>query len=150
MPTPLILIDGFSLVFRAYHALSRTGMQSATGEPTFAVFAFANILVSLLEKHNPDAIAVAFDTREPTFRHEMYKEYKANRDAFPEDLVPQVERIKAIIDLMGIAQVELPGYEADDIVGTIAHREAKAGHEVLCVTSDKDYFQLVEHSAATV
>lgn len=146
MPTPLILIDGFSLVFRAYHALSRTEMQSATGEPTFAVFAFANILVSLLDKHKPDAIAVAFDTREPTFRHVMYKEYKANRDAFPEDLVPQVERIKAMIDLMGIAQVELPGFEADDIVGTIAHRESKAGNEVLCVTSDKDYFQLVDEN----
>lgn len=143
MPGPLILIDGFSLVFRAYHALSRTGMQSPAGEPTFAVFAFANILTSLLDKHKPDAIAVVFDTKEPTFRHVMYPEYKAHRDAFPDDLVPQIGRIKELIRLMGLEQVEMPGFEADDIIGTIAARESQDGHEILCVTSDKDYFQLV-------
>lgn len=143
MPGPLILIDGFSLVFRAYHALQRTGMKSATGEPTFAVFAFANILTSLLEKHDPDAIAVVFDTAQPTFRHELYPEYKAHRDAFPDDLVPQLARIKSLITAMGLEQVELPGFEADDIIGTIARRESHDGHQILCVTSDKDYFQLV-------
>ncbi len=143
MPGPLILIDGFSLVFRAYHALQRTGMQSATGEPTFAVFAFANILTSLLDKHDPDAIAVVFDTPQPTFRHELYPEYKAHRDAFPDDLVPQIGRIKAMITAMGLEQVEMPGFEADDIIGTIAARESQDGHDILCVTSDKDYFQLV-------
>lgn len=141
---PLILIDGMSLVFRAYHALLRTGMQSSSGEPTFAVFAFANILTSLLDKHNPDAIAVIFDTPEPTFRHVLYDQYKAHRDAFPEDLVPQLQRIKQMIGLMGLEMVEMPGFEADDIVGTICKREGNVdGHEVLCVTSDKDYFQLV-------
>jgi DNA polymerase-1 len=143
MLQPLILIDGMSLVFRAYHALQRTGMKSQTGEPSFAVFAFANILTSLLDKHNPDAIAVVFDTKEPTFRHIMYPEYKAHRDAFPEDLVPQLGRIKELIGLMGLECVELPGFEADDIIGTIARRESADGHDVLCVTSDKDYFQLV-------
>jgi DNA polymerase-1 len=143
MPGPLILIDGFSLVFRAYHALQRTGMKSATGEPTFAVFAFANILTSLLDKHDPDAIAVVFDTAQPTFRHELYPEYKAHRDAFPDDLVPQLARIKSLITAMGLEQVELPGFEADDIIGTIARRESQDGHQILCVTSDKDYFQLV-------
>ncbi|MGA0045262.1 MAG: DNA polymerase I [Candidatus Kapaibacteriota bacterium] len=143
MPGPLILIDGFSLVFRAYHALQRTGMKSATGEPTFAVFAFANILTSLLDKHDPDAIAVVFDTAQPTFRHELYPEYKAHRDAFPDDLVPQLARIKSLITAMGLEQVELPGFEADDIIGTIARRESHDGHKILCVTSDKDYFQLV-------
>ena len=140
---PLILIDGMSLVFRAYHALQRTGMQSPTGEPTFAVFAFANILTSLLDRHDPDAIAVVFDTPEPTFRHVLYDQYKAHRDAFPEDLVPQLERIKQLIGLMGLETVEMPGFEADDIVGTICRRESNDGHEILCVTSDKDYFQLV-------
>lgn len=140
---PLILIDGMSLVFRAYHALQRTGMQSPSGEPTFAVFAFANILTSLLDKHNPDAIAVVFDTPEPTFRHVMYDQYKAHRDAFPEDLVPQLARIKELISLMGLEMVEMPGFEADDIIGTICKRESNDGHEILCVTSDKDYFQLV-------
>lgn len=141
---PLILVDGMSLVFRAYHALLRTGMKNGEGEPTFAVFAFVNILTSLLEKHDPEAIAVVFDTKEPTFRHELYPEYKAHRDAFPEDLVPQLGRIKEVIDLMGLERVEMPGFEADDIIGTIARREAANGREVLCLTSDKDYFQLVD------
>lgn len=140
---PLILVDGFSLVFRAYHALRNSGMESANGEPTFAVLAFANILTSLLDRHNPDAIAVVFDTAQPTFRHQLYDQYKANRDAFPEDLVPQLARIKKLISLMGLEQVEMPGYEADDIIGTIAARESQDGHEILCLTSDKDYFQLV-------
>lgn len=140
---PLILIDGMSLVFRAYHALQRTGMQSPSGEPTFAVFAFANILMSLLDRHHPDAIAVVFDTPEPTFRHLMYDQYKAHRDAFPEDLVPQLARIKELIALLGLEMVEMPGFEADDIIGTICRRESHDGHEILCVTSDKDYFQLV-------
>ena len=143
MARPIILIDGFSLVFRAYHALSRTGMQTPTGEPTFAVFAFANILIGLLDKQKPEAMAVVFDTSAPTFRHEVFDQYKANRDAFPDDLVPQMSRIKALIDLMGLPRIELPGYEADDLIGTISKRESNDGHEVLCVTSDKDYFQLV-------
>lgn len=143
MARPIILIDGFSLVFRAYHALARTGMQTPTGEPTFAVFAFANILIGLIDKQKPEAMAVVFDTSAPTFRHEVFDQYKANRDAFPDDLVPQMSRIKALIDLMGLPRIELPGFEADDLIGTIAKRESEDGHEVLCVTSDKDYFQLV-------
>lgn len=143
MQKPVILIDGMSLVFRAYHGLSRTGMKTATGEPTFAVFAFANILVALLEQYQPDEVAVVFDTEEPTFRHELYPSYKAHRDAFPDDLVSQLERIKEFIDILGIRRVQLPGFEADDIIGTIARREEALGNDVLCVTSDKDYFQLV-------
>ncbi|MCO6465663.1 MAG: DNA polymerase I [Bradyrhizobiaceae bacterium] len=143
MARPIILIDGFSLVFRAYHAMSRTGMQTPTGEPTFAVFAFANILAGILDKQQPENIAVAFDTSAPTFRHEEYDQYKANRDAFPEDLVPQLARIKTLIDALGIRRLEMPGYEADDVIGTLARRESEAGNTVLCVTSDKDYFQLV-------
>ena len=142
---PLILIDGMSLVFRAYHALQRTGMQSPSGEPSFAVFAFANILTSLLDRHTPDAIAVVFDTPEPTFRHELYDQYKAHRDAFPEDLVPQLARIKSMITMLGLEMVEMPGFEADDIIGTICKRESNDGHDILCVTSDKDYFQLVNN-----
>ena len=143
MPGPIILIDAMALVFRAYHALQRTSMQSNTGEPTFAVFAFANMLTSLLDKHDPDAIAVVFDTKEPTFRHVLYDQYKAHRDAFPDDLVPQLGRIKELITLMGLERIEMPGFEADDIIGTIASRESVDGHDILCVTSDKDYFQLV-------
>lgn len=139
----LYLIDGMSVVFRAYHAMSRSGLQSPSGEPTFAVFAFANILTTLLEKENPEHLAVVFDTREPTFRHEKYPEYKANRDEFPEDLEPQLERIKELIDYLKIPRIEKPGFEADDIIGTLADRASKQGIEVACLTNDKDYYQLI-------
>lgn len=143
MKQPVILIDGFSLVFRAYHALLYTGMQTHTGEPTFAVLSFANMISYLLETYKPEAIAVAFDTAAPTFRHEAFPEYKAHRDAFPDDLVPQLARIKTFLDLLGIPRIEMQGYEADDVIGTLAVQQADQGNSVLCVTSDKDYFQLV-------
>lgn len=139
----LYLIDTMGLVFRAYHAMSRMDLKTASGEPTSAVFGFANIVTALLEREKPEYIAAVFDTKEPTFRHEKYTAYKANRQAFPEDLEPQLARIKEFIDLIGIRRVELPGYEADDIVGTLARTAAAAGAEVFCITSDKDYFQLV-------
>lgn len=139
----LYLIDGMSVVFRAYHAMSRSGLKSPSGEPTFAVFAFANILTSMLEKEAPEHIVVAFDRKEPTFRHLRYPLYKANRDAFPEDLVPQLQRIKELIHLLGIRQIELAGFEADDIIGTLTTTASQHKIEVACLTSDKDYYQLV-------
>jgi DNA polymerase-1 len=143
----IYLIDGMSVVFRAYHAMSRSTLKSSiTQEPTFAVFAFANILASLLESEKPEYIAVAFDTREPTFRHEIFKEYKANREAFPEDLVPQLERIKQLLDALKIKRIEIPGLEADDVIGTLARKLASQGWKVICITNDKDYFQLVDEN----
>lgn len=139
----IFLIDSMGLVFRAYHALSRMGLQTPSGEPTSAVYGFASILGSLLEREQPDYIVAVFDTKEPTFRHTLYDQYKANRQAFPEELVPQLGRIKELIDALGIRRIELPGFEADDIVGTLARMGAEQGMEVLCITSDKDYFQLV-------
>ena len=139
----LYLIDGMSLVFRAYHAMSRSQLKSASGELTFAVFGFSNIMTSLLEKENPECIAVVFDTAEPTFRHIKYPDYKANRDEFPEDLVPQLARIKELLDLMSIRRIEAPGFEADDIIGTLSKNASDAGREVRCITSDKDFYQLV-------
>ena len=126
-----------SLVFRAYHAMSSSNLKSPDGEPTSAVFAFANIITSLLEKENPEKLAVVFD------RSELYPEYKANREAFPEDLVPQLARIKELLDYLSIPRIELPGFEADDIIGTLSNRAAKEGSEVVCLTSDKDFYQLV-------
>lgn len=140
----LYLIDGMSLVFRAYHALTGANLKSPDGEPTSAVFAFTNILTSLLDKEKPEFIAVVFDTRFPTFRHEKYPLYKANRDAFPDDLVPQLARIKELITLLGIKQIEMPGFEADDLIGTLAKTASEKNIEVACVTNDKDYYQLVD------
>jgi DNA polymerase-1 len=132
-----------SLVFRAYHAMQRSGLKNSKGEPTFALFAFVNILTTLLEKEKPENIAVVFDRAEPTFRHNIYKEYKANRAAFPEDLVPQLARIKQFLDLIAIPRVEKAGFEADDIIGTFSKVAAEQKIETACLTNDKDYYQLV-------
>ncbi|MFN8358385.1 MAG: DNA polymerase I [Candidatus Kapaibacterium sp.] len=139
----IYLIDSMGLVFRAFHALSKMGLKTPDGEPTSAVFGFANIIGSLLDREKPEYIAAVFDTKEPTFRHTLYEQYKANRLAFPEELIPQLPRIKQLIDALGILRIEMPGYEADDIVGTMARLAAEQGMEVCCITSDKDYFQLV-------
>lgn len=139
----IYLVDGMSLVFRAYHAMQRTNLRSPSGEPTFALFGFTNILTSLLEKEKPEYLAVVFDTAEPTFRHELFDDYKANRDAFPDDLAPQLPKIKELLDALNIPRIELDGYEADDIIGTISVKEAAKGNEIICLTNDKDYYQLV-------
>ena len=138
----LYLIDGMSLVFRAYHAMINSNLSSPSGEPTYAVFGFINIITSLIENHNPENLVVAFDTSAPTFRHLKFESYKANRDEFPEPLVPQLLRIKEFLTLAGITQIEKPGFEADDIIGTLAKK--MTDYEVFCITSDKDYYQLVD------
>jgi DNA polymerase-1 len=139
----LYLIDGMSLVFRAYHAMSNSGLKTPDGEPSFAVFAFVNIITNLLNKEEPEYISVVFDTAEPTFRHQKYEKYKANRLAFPEDLIPQMPKIKEFLDLISIKRIELPGWEADDIIGTLANKTSAQGIDVVCLTNDKDYYQLV-------
>ncbi|MDD3124582.1 MAG: DNA polymerase I [Candidatus Kapabacteria bacterium] len=138
----LFLIDGMGLVFRAYHAMLASNLQSPSGEPTSAVFGFINQLQTLLKEADPKNIVVAFDSHEPTFRHKIYKEYKANRDTFPEQLVPQLKRIKEFLDIVGIYRIQIPGYEADDIIGSIAKQYKD--YFIYCVTSDKDYYQLVD------
>ncbi|MEO5931025.1 MAG: DNA polymerase I [Candidatus Kapaibacterium sp.] len=139
----LFLIDGMAILFRGYFALLSTPLTSRNGEPTGGTYAFCTALVRLLEQHRPDLIAVAWDSREPTFRHVQFAEYKANRAAFPEELGPQLERVKQIVGLYHIPCLEAPGYEADDIIGTLARRAESEGYEVFCVTPDKDFFQLV-------
>lgn len=139
-----ILVDGMSMVFRAYHAMIKSGLKNKKGEPTGAIFGFSNIITALIEKENPERMAVVFDTSEPTFRDDLYSEYKANRAEFPEDLAPQLLRIKELIKLMGIPQIESHGYEADDIIGTLAKESSAKGIEVYCLTADKDFYQLVD------
>ncbi|MGA1307399.1 MAG: DNA polymerase I [Candidatus Kapaibacteriota bacterium] len=143
MPTALF-IDSMGLVFRAYHAMSKSGFKAPNGEPTGAVFGFANIITALLDMEKPDFIAAAFDTSAPTFRHDKYDGYKAHRDEFPEELIPQMPRIKDFLRHIGIPVLELPGFEADDIIGTLAKQAGALGYDVRCLTSDKDYFQLVD------
>jgi len=144
----LILVDGMSLVFRAYHAMSKSNLSNGLGEPTFAIFGFTNMITSLIEKEEPKRLAVVFDTSEPTFRHDLYPEYKANRTEPPEDFGPQLARIKEMLLLMGIPQIEKHGFEADDIIGTLAYQATLAGEDTFCLTSDKDFFQLVSEHVA--
>ncbi|HVK39969.1 MAG TPA: DNA polymerase I [Candidatus Kapabacteria bacterium] len=139
----LFLIDGMAILFRSFYAMYASHLTSKSGEPTGATFGFASALVRIIDKHKPDLIAVAWDTAEPTFRHEQFTAYKANRAEFPEELVPQLERVKEVIGLYHIPQLEIPGYEADDVIGALACRAADDGYMVYCVTPDKDYLQLV-------
>ncbi|MDC1068995.1 DNA polymerase I, partial [Candidatus Kapabacteria bacterium] len=140
----IYLIDAMSMVFRAFHAMYNSNLSAPDGTPTGAIFGFTNIITKLLEIEKPENIAVVFDTMAPTFRVDMYPEYKANRSDFPEELIPQVPKIKEILDLMGIPRVELDTYEADDIIGTLAKQASKEKIKSFCVTNDKDFMQLVD------
>jgi len=140
------LIDGMSVVFRAYHAMINSNLKNRDGETTGAIFAFVNILTTLLEREKPEFLSIVFDTEQPTFRHEIYPLYKANRAEFPEELAPQLIKIKKFISLIGISQIEFPGFEADDIIGTLAKKFSNDNISTYCITNDKDYYQLVDNN----
>ena len=135
----LYLLDTFAFIFRSYFANPRLKNGAA--------YTFARIALQLLEKHKPTHIAAVFDTPEPTFRHEIYPDYKANRDAMPEDLRPQIPLIRQLIEAMNIPIVELHGFEADDVMGTLARRAAADGLGAVIVSPDKDLLQLVDDAA---
>ncbi|MBL1123496.1 MAG: DNA polymerase I [Ignavibacteriota bacterium] len=138
-----VIVDAMAMAYRAYFAFINRPLTTKSGEPTSAVFGFMNQLVKVLEDHKPDYIAVASDSKEKTFRHEIYKEYKATREAMPEDMIPQIGRIKEIVELLNIPLYIKPGYEADDIIGTAVRLAEKKGMISYAVTPDKDYMQLV-------
>lgn len=140
---PLLLVDGNSLTYRAFFALP-TDLATASGQVTNAVFGFTSMLVNLMRDHGDDRIAVAFDRPEPTFRHERAEAYKANREAAPDILRQQIGLVREVVETLGIRVLELPGYEADDIIATLATRARDAGTEVIIVTGDRDVYQLVE------
>ncbi len=142
----LFLIDGSALFYRAYFAFIKRPLINSKGENTSATFGFIHSLLKIYREENPDYLAVIFDTKEPTFRHEMYKEYKANREAMPDDLVYQLPRIRKAVEVMNIAHYELAGFEADDIIGTYARRGGESGLDVYIATNDKDCFQLVNEN----
>ena len=139
-----MLLDAYALIFRAYYGLIRSPRINSKGQNTSAAFGFINTLEELIRKENPDFVAVAFDPPGGTFRHEQFPEYKATRDETPEDIRWAVPVIKDFLTAYGIKMVEVPRYEADDVIGTLAHRGAKDGLEVVMVTPDKDYAQLVQ------
>ncbi len=142
MPT-LMLIDGNSLTYRAFHALPQD-LGTASGQITNAVFGFTSMLINLIRDHQPDGVAVAFDRPEPTFRHEQVETYKANRSAAPDILKQQMGLVREVLDALNLRQLEQVGVEADDILATLATRAAADGIDVLLVTGDRDSYQLVE------
>jgi len=143
MAKKLYLLDALALIYRAYYALIRTPRITSTGINTNAQFGFTNTLLEIIKKENPTHIAVCFDTHAPTERHIDFTDYKANREAAPEDLLSSLPHIKAIIEGFNIPVVECDGYEADDVIGTLAWQAADLGYEVYMVTPDKDYGQLL-------
>lgn len=140
----LFLLDAFALIYRAYFAFSKNPRINSKGLNTSAIMGFANTLMEVLEKQKPDYISVVFDSSGPTFRHEMFSEYKAHREEMPEDIRKAVPIIKQLIDEFNIHRCEISGYEADDIVGTLAHQAVADDLEVYMMTPDKDYAQLVK------
>ncbi|MES1159527.1 MAG: 5'-3' exonuclease H3TH domain-containing protein, partial [Bacteroidota bacterium] len=143
MEKKLFLLDAMALIFRAYYALINSPRITTKGRNTNAQFGFTNALVDLINNQHPSHMAVCFDTHAPTERHTDFADYKANRQETPEDILSAVDDIKAIIKGFNIPCMELDGYEADDVIGTLSQQAAAAGYEVYMVTPDKDYGQLV-------
>jgi len=143
MAKKVFLLDAFALIFRAYYALIRNPRVTSKGKNTNAQFGFTNTLVELINKQKPSHMAVCFDTHAPTERHTDFADYKANRQEAPEDILAAIPDIKKIIAGFNIPCMELDGFEADDVIGTLSKQAASAGYEVYMVTPDKDYGQLV-------
>ncbi len=140
----IYLIDGYSNIFRAYYAIR--GLSSSKGEPTNAVYGFLQMLRKLVKDQEPKFLGVAFDVSSDTVRKDRYEQYKANRKPMPDDLKPQIAWIRRLIEAYKIPLLELPKYEADDVLGTLAKKAAAAGYEVVLVSPDKDLMQLVGNS----
>lgn len=143
MAKKLFLLDAFALIFRAYYALIRNPRLTSKGKNTNSQFGFTNTLIELINKQKPSHMAVCFDTAAPTERHTDFEDYKANRQEAPEDILAAIPDIKKIIQAFNIPVMEMDGYEADDVIGTLSRQAAEAGYEVYMVTPDKDYGQLV-------
>jgi len=139
----LFLVDGSAVFYRAYFAFIKNPLINSRGENTSASYGFINSILKIIKEEKPDYIAIVFDTKAPTFRHKMYSEYKSTRAKMPEELVLQLPRIKQATDVLSLPALELEGYEADDIIGTLARKGEKQGMEVWIVSGDKDMFQLV-------
>jgi DNA polymerase-1 len=142
-PDRIWLVDGHHLAYRSYFAFEK--LTTSRGEPTQAIFGFLRTLLKLL-KEDGDCVIVVFDPPTRTFRHDAFEEYKANRAVTPDDFYPQLEKIKELVDLMGLRRLEVPGYEADDVIGTLARKAELEGYPVRILTGDRDSFQLLSEA----
>ncbi len=143
-PKRLFLLDAYALIYRSYYAFIRNPRFNSKGVNTSAMLGFTNTLLQLLEIENPGHIGVVFDVSAPTFRHELYEAYKANREEMPEDLRRSIPYIRRIIEAFNIPIIEKEGFEADDVIGTLAQKAKQEGYDVFMMTPDKDYAQLVD------
>lgn len=141
-PSRLFLIDGSAYIFRAFFAIPPT-LKNAAGLPTNAIFGFTNILLKFLKQYQPEYVVVALDAGRETFRNQMFADYKGNRPEAPADLIPQFPYFRKVLDALNLPLLELPGYEADDIIATLCERLSGQGCELVVVSSDKDLMQLV-------
>ena len=144
MAEKLFLIDAMAMIYRAYFAMISHPLINSKGKNTSAVFGFFNSLIKILEEEEPEHIAVCFDTEKPTFRHEEFPAYKAQRQEIPTDMPWQIDKVKEIIKSFNIPLLEVPGYEADDIIGTLVKQAEKKNVKSYMVTSDKDFIHLVK------
>ncbi len=140
----LYLIDGSSNLYRSYHAIKN--LSNSKGFPTNAIYGFTSMLVKLFQDHKPQYLGIVFDAKGPTFRHKVYQEYKATRPGIPDDLVLQIPFVKRIVRGFNIKALELEGYEADDVIGTISKKAAAQGIATIIVSGDKDFYQLIEEN----
>ncbi|MEA3446278.1 MAG: DNA polymerase I, partial [Bacteroidota bacterium] len=145
-PKKLFLLDAYALIYRSYFAFIRMPRINSKGLNTSAIFGFTNTLEQVLQDEKPSHIAVVFDPPGPTFRHKMFKEYKANREATPEDIKISIPYIKKIIEGFNIESIEVVGFEADDVIGTMAKKAGEEGFDVFMMTPDKDFAQLVSEN----
>ncbi|MCL1865641.1 MAG: DNA polymerase I [Spirochaetes bacterium] len=143
MKKKLFILDGHALCYRAYYAFIKSPLTNSQGQNTSAIFGFAKMLIKLISEQSPDYLAVAFDPPQKSFRFKLYEEYKANRQKMPDDMRSQIGEIKNMVKTLGIAMLEHPDYEADDILGTIAEKFSSSELEIYIVTGDKDAYQLV-------
>ena len=144
MPKKLYIIDGHAYIYAAYFAPMRQKLTSPSGEPTKATYIFTTALLGLIQRQEPDMLVVAMDSKAPTFRSEIYSDYKANRPPMPDDMPVQIDRIEQILEAMNIPMVRIDGFEADDLIGTLAKKAAADGHNVLICSKDKDILQLLD------
>lgn len=135
----LFLVDAYALIFKYYYAFMGRPMRNRAGMNTSVVFGFTKFLRDIQKREHPDLLGVAFDPKGGSFRREIFPEYKANRAETPEDILLSVPYVKRIVEAMCIPVLEVPGYEADDVIGTLAHKGVEAGYDVFMVTPDKDY-----------
>jgi DNA polymerase-1 len=146
MPEPerLFIVDGHALAYRSFYAFIKQPMTTSRGEDVRAVFGFATTLMSIIRGQQPDYLAVAFDPIGPTFRHERYPEYKATRQKMPDEMRTQLPRVFELVEAFGVPTLQIEGFEADDVMASVAMKAEREGIDVFLVTADKDFGQIVD------